>query len=61
MNQGTNAQVKPQFEGQVVKFMSPHADVWLYDIAKRNAKYGHLEWWALNDPSSEQITKGESK
>jgi hypothetical protein len=41
--------------------MSPHADVWLYDIAKRNAKYGYLEWWALNDPTDEQITKGESK
>lgn len=52
---GTNAKVKPQFEGQIVKFKSPHADVWLYDICKRNERYGWLEWWALNDPTKEQI------
>lgn len=52
---GINAQIKPQFEGQIVKFKSPHADVWLYDICKRNERYGWLEWWALNDPTKEQI------
>ena len=52
---GINAQIKPQFEGQIVKFKSPHADVWLYDICKRNERYGWLEWWALNDPTIEQI------
>lgn len=50
-----NAQSKPSFEGQIVKFKSPHADVWLYDIAKINPKYGYLEWWALNDPTPEQM------
>ena len=50
-----NAHSKPSFEGQIVKFKSPHADVWLYDIAKINPKYGYLEWWALNDPTPEQI------
>lgn len=52
---GINAQIKPQFEGQIVKFKSPHADVWLYDICKRNERHGWLEWWALNDPTTEQI------
>ncbi len=47
---GTNAPVKPQFEGQIVKFKSPHANVWLYDIATRNEKYGYLEWYAITDP-----------
>jgi hypothetical protein len=46
---GTNAPVKPKFEGQIVKFKSPHADVWLYDIAVRNEKYGWLEWYAITD------------
>ena len=55
MKQGTNAHSKPEFEGQIVKFKSPHADVVLYDIAKRNEKYGWLEWWAINDPSEIQI------
>ena len=55
MNTGTNAQSKPLFEGQIVKFKSPHADVILYDICKRNAKYGTLEWFALNDPLPDQI------
>jgi hypothetical protein len=50
----TNAPTKPEFEGQIVKFISPHANVWLYDICKRNIKYGWLEWWALNDPTPEQ-------
>lgn len=52
---GINARIKPQFEGQIVKFKSPYADVWLYDICKRNERYGWLEWWALNDPTIEQI------
>ena len=55
MSIGTNAHSKPQYEGQIVKFPSPHAQVWLYDICKRNAKYGYLEWWALNNPTPEQI------
>jgi hypothetical protein len=42
MNTGTNAHSRPEFEGQVVKFKSPHANVVLYDIAKRNLKYGGL-------------------
>lgn len=50
-----NAQSNPSFEGQIVKFKSPNADVWLYDIAKVNHKYGWLEWWALNDPTPEQM------
>lgn len=54
MKTGTNAPTKPQFEGQIVKFMSPHADVWLYDICRQNSKYGQLEWWALNSPTVEQ-------
>ena len=55
----TNATVKPQFEGQIVRFRSPHANVFLFDIAKINKKYGNLEWWALNDPTDEQIKKAE--
>lgn len=51
----TNAPCKPEFEGQIVKFKSPHANVILYDITKRNIKYGYLEWWALNNPSDSQI------
>ena len=51
----TNAPCKPEFEGQIVKFKSPHSNVILYDIAKRNIKYGYLEWWALNNPSDNQI------
>jgi hypothetical protein len=54
MKTGTNAQSKPLFEGQIVKFKSPHANVMLYDICKRNAKYGNLEWYALNDATFEQ-------
>ena len=56
MNKGTNAPTKPQYEGQIVKFLSPHARVWLYDVCKRNAKYGNLEWWALNSPTPEQVS-----
>lgn len=51
---GTNAKSTPQFEGQIVKFKSPHADVMLYDIAKLNQKYNRLEWWALNEPTAAQ-------
>jgi hypothetical protein len=51
---GTNAKCTPQFEGQIVKFKSPHANVILFDIAKLNTKYNRLEWWALNDPSEDQ-------
>lgn len=54
MKAGTNAHSKPEFEGQIVKFKSPHANVWLFDICKRNAKYGFLEWWALNEPTNAQ-------
>ena len=54
MIKGTNAQTKPEFVGQIVKFISPHANVWLYDICKQNSKYGLLEWWALNEPTTEQ-------
>lgn len=54
MMTGTNAPCKPQFEGQIVKFKSPHANVTLYDIAVVNPRYGHLEWYALNDPSEDQ-------
>lgn len=56
MTNGTNAHSRPQFEGQIVKFKSPHADVVLYDICRRNAKYGNLEWWALNEPTPEQVS-----
>jgi hypothetical protein len=51
---GTNAKSKPIFEGQIVKFKSPHANVVLYDIAKLNQKYNRLEWWALNEPTEQQ-------
>jgi hypothetical protein len=54
MNNGTNAPCKPEFEGQIIKFKSPHADVVLYDICVRNKKYGYLEWNALNNPSDYQ-------
>lgn len=54
MDKGINAHSRPQFEGQIVKFKSPHADVTLYDICKRNEKHGWLEWWALNNPTNEQ-------
>lgn len=52
---GTNAPMRPKFEGQIVKFKSPHADVILYDIAVRNERYGHLDWRALNEPTDAQI------
>lgn len=55
MQKGTNALMKPQFEGQIVKFISPHfSDVILYDIAVRNKKYGWLEWYALNEPTENE-------
>lgn len=55
MKTGTNALVKPEFEGQIVKFVSPHfSDVMLFDIAVRNEKYGYLEWYALNEPTEQQ-------
>jgi hypothetical protein len=57
MIKGTNAPIKPSFDGQIVKFISPFAKVWLYDICRLNAKYGHLEWWALNEPTIEQKTQ----
>ena len=57
MHSGTNAPIKPQIEGQIVKFKSPNANVWLFDICKANAKYGHLEWWALNEPTQTQKDK----
>jgi len=54
MHSGTNAPTRPQFEGQIVKFKSPHSNAVLYDICKRNLKYGNLEWWALNEPTNQQ-------
>ena len=54
MQTGTNAPTRPQFEGQIVKYKSPHANVTLYDICKVNPKYGWLEWWALNNPTDAQ-------
>lgn len=50
----TNAPTRPQFEGQIVKFKSPHSSATLYDICRVNPKYGWLEWYALNDPSDAQ-------
>jgi len=59
MIKGTNAPIRPKFEGQIVKYKSPHSNAILFDIAKINAKYGNLEWWAINDPSQEQIRLAE--
>jgi hypothetical protein len=56
---GTNAPTRPQFDGQIVKFKSPYAAVMLYDQARRNPKYGHLEWRALNEPTAQQITDAQ--
>jgi len=55
MIKGTNAPARPEHEGEIVSFKSPHAVVTLYDIARKNQKYGFLEWVALNDPTPEQI------
>ena len=49
-----NSKSTPQYEGQIVKFKSPHANVMLFDIAKINQKYNRLEWWALNEPTQQQ-------
>jgi hypothetical protein len=54
MQNGTNAPCKPQFEGQIIKFRSPHANAMLYDICKLNKNYNCLEWWALDNPSETQ-------
>ena len=59
MKTGTNAPIKPLFDGQIVKFISPFANDWLYDICRLNAKYGHLEWCALNEPTIEQKTQAK--
>lgn len=56
---GTNAKSKPLFEGQIIMFKSPHANVMLFDIARFNTKYKRLEWWALNDPTIEQINNAK--
>ena len=56
---GINAPTRPQFDGQIVKFKSPHAAVTLYDQARRNPKYGNLEWCALNEPTAQQITDAQ--
>lgn len=58
INGGTNAPSRPEYEGQIVRFLSPYADVVLYDIAKLNKKYNTLEWWRL-EPTEEQIKKAE--
>jgi hypothetical protein len=55
MKTGTNAPSKPEFEGQIVKFKSPHFDVMLYDIAVMDEKYNRLTWYALNEPTPEQV------
>lgn len=55
----TNAPSKPRFEGQIIRFKSEHGAI-LYDIAKVNPKYGHLEWWALNEPTQDQIKLSEA-
>ena len=56
MTRGTNAPCKPEFEGQIVKFASPHSSrVVLFDIAVKNEKYGFLEWHAINEPTKQQI------
>jgi hypothetical protein len=57
MIKGTNAPARPEIEGQIVSFKSPHSSVILYDIARKNQKYGFLEWFALNDPTPEQINQ----
>jgi hypothetical protein len=57
MMKGTNAPARPEHEGEIVRFKSPHAKVELFDIARLNQKYGFLEWWALNDPTPEQINQ----
>jgi hypothetical protein len=57
---GTNAPTKPRFEGEIVIFKSPHANIQLFDIARLNQKYGVLEWWALNDPTEEQINQART-
>ena len=57
MMKGTNAPARPQHEGEIVRFTSPHSRVMLYDVARKNQKYGFLEWWALNDPTPEQINQ----
>ena len=54
MKTGTNAPIRPQFEGQIVKFKSPHSNAILYDICRVNDRYGWLEWHALNDPTEAQ-------
>ena len=54
MTNGTNAPIRPQFEGQIVKFKSPYSNVTLYDICRVNHKHGWLEWHALNDPNDDQ-------
>lgn len=59
INGGTNAPSRPEYEGQIVRFLSPYADVICYDIAKVNKKYGYLEWWGLIEPTEEQIKKAE--
>ena len=52
MHNGTNAPCKPEFEGQIVKFRSPHNHkAILFDLAVRNPKYGYLEWQAMNNPT----------
>lgn len=52
-----NAPTRPQYEGQIVKFKSPTFGVVLYDIATRNKKHGYLEWYAISQPTPEQIAQ----
>ena len=43
----TNSPNKPEFEGQISVFQSPHhTDVLLVDIAEYD-NYGHLTWRAI--------------
>lgn len=54
---GTNCSIKPVFEGQLVRFRSPDCrEVWLFDRAVRNPKYGNLEWHAVNPDDSTYFT-----
>jgi len=45
---GLNTTAKPTYEGELIKFKSPFADVWLLDEAVKNSTYGYLEFIAVN-------------
>jgi hypothetical protein len=54
MEKGINAPMRPQFEGQIVKFKTSYSNEILYDICKINPRYKTLEWHALNDATPDQ-------